>query len=135
MAGLYDSEEKGSPWTVSLYIDRDGGDAVFNALSGIFLGKCGGNVLFTTNIFNVVGIRRAEIVLNHTKHRERISVREFATAEVERLADYEGTVTCGMPGHGHHSEESVSRSCIADQQLVWAYEGRCGFATDFVYCS
>jgi hypothetical protein len=135
MAGFYDREEKGSPWTVSLYIDSDAGDAALSALSAIFLGKYGGNILFTSNIFDVVGIRRAEIVLDHTNHRERISVQEFATAEVERLADYEGAVSCGIPGHSHPGEESVSRSCVADQRLVWAYEGRCGFATDFDYRS
>ena len=135
MAGFYDSDEKGSPWTVSLYIDRDGDDAAFDALSAIFLGKCGGNIPFTANIFDVVAIRRADIVLDHTKQREQISVREFASAEVERLAEYEGTVTCGIPGHNHPGEESVSRSRVTDQQLVWAYEGRCGFATDFNYSS
>jgi hypothetical protein len=135
MAGFYDREEKGSPWTVSLYVDHEAGEAASDALSTIFLGKYGGNILFTANIFKVVGIRRAGIVLDHTKRHERISVQEFATAEVERRADYEGTVSCGIPGHTHLGEESVSSARVADQQLVWAYEGRCGFATDFDYHS
>jgi hypothetical protein len=135
MAGFYDSDEKGSPWTVSLYIDRSAGDAAFDALSGIFLGKRGGNIFFTSNILHVIAVRRADISLDHTKRRERISVREFASAEVERRADYAGTVTCGIPGHDHPGEESVSRSRVADERLKWAYEGRCGFATDYDYCS
>ena len=133
MAGFYDSDETGSPWTVSLYVDRSADDAAFDALSGIFLGKRGGNIFFTSNILHVVAVRRADITLDHSKRRERISVREFASAEVERRADYEGIVTCGIPGHGHPGEESVSRSRVADQQLVWAYEGRCGFATVYDY--
>jgi hypothetical protein len=135
MAGYYDSDEKGSPWTVSLYIDRSAGDAAFDALSAIFLGKKGGNVLFTANIVDVIAVRRADIRLDHTKHRERISVQEFASAEVEKPADYEGTVTCGISGHDHPGEESVSRSRVTDQQLEWAYEGRCGFATGYDYFS
>jgi len=135
MAGFYDSDEKGSPWTVSLYIDQSAGDAAFDALSAIFLGKRGGNVLFTANIFDVIAVRRADITLDHTKSRERISVREFASAEVEKLADYEGTVTCGISGHDHPGEESVSRSRVTDERLVWAYEGRCGFATGYDYHS
>jgi hypothetical protein len=135
MAGFYDSDEKGSPWTVALYIDQSAGDAAFDALSAIFLGKRGGNILFTSNIFDVIAVRRAEIKLDHTKRRERISVNEFASAEVEKLAEYEGTVTCGIPGHSHPGEESVSRSRVTDQGLEWAYEGRCGFATDYDYCS
>lgn len=133
MAGFYDSDETGSPWTVSLYIDQGADDAAFDALSAIFLGKRGGNVLFTANIFDVIAVRRADIRLDHTKRRERISVREIASAEVEKLADYEGTVTCGISGHDHPGEESVSRSRVMDQRLDWAYEGRCGFATGYDY--
>lgn len=135
MAGFYDSEEKGSPWTVSLYVDQSAGDAAFDALSGIFLGKRGGNILFTSNILHVVAVRRADIRLDHAKRRERISVREFASAEVERGAVYTGTVTCGIPGHDHPGEESISRSRVADERLEWEYEGRCGFATDYDYCA
>lgn len=135
MAGFYDSDEKGSPWTVSLYVDRGAGDAAFDALSEIFLGKRGGNILFTSNILHVVAVRRADIRLDHAKRREQISVREFASAEVARGADYEGTVTCGIPGHDHPGEESISRSRVADERLEWEYEGRCGFATDYDYCS
>ena len=133
MAGFYDSDEKGSPWTVSLYIDRDASGAAFDALSAIFLGKSGGNILFTANIVNVIAVRRADIALDHAKHHERISVREFASAEVEKVADVDGTVSCGIPGHDHPGEESFSRSHVADGDLKWDYEGRCGFATDYDY--
>jgi hypothetical protein len=71
----------------------------------------------------------------NSKRRERIAVREFASAEVEREADYQGTVTCGIPGHDHPGEESASRSRVADERLEWAYEGRCGFATKYDYRS
>ena len=135
MAGYYDSEEKDSPWTVALYIDRNASDAAFDALSGIFLGKRPGNMLFTANIVNIISVRRADIVLDHSKHHERISVQHFASAEVEKAAQYEGTVSCGIPGHDHPGEESVARSRVADQELAWSYEGRCGFATDYDYFS
>jgi hypothetical protein len=45
MGGFYDSDETGSPWTVSLYVDRSASDAALDALSAIFLGKRGGNIL------------------------------------------------------------------------------------------
>jgi len=135
MAGYYDSDEKGSPWTVALYIDQSAGDAAFDALAAIFLGKKGGNILFTSNIVNVLAVRRADIALDHTRDRERISVREFASAEVEKLADFEGTVSCGISGHDHPGQESVARSRVADGPLAWAYEGRCGFAAGYDYFS
>jgi len=131
MAGFYDGEAAGCPWTVALYIDEGAGEAAFDALSGIFLGKRGGNMFFTANIFEVIAVRRAEIRLDHTKNRERIFVRDFASAEVEKLANADGTVTCGIPGHDRPGVESVSRSSVNDRQLVWSYEGRCGFATTF----
>ena len=135
MAGFYDSDEARSPWTVALYVDRGAADAAFDALSAIFLGKRGGNVLFTSNILHVVAVRRAEITLDHTKHRERVSVSEVASAEVERKAAYEGTVSCAISGHDHLGDESVSRSRVAEGRLDWAYEGRCGFASDYDYFS
>jgi hypothetical protein len=134
MAGFYDNEVAGAPWTVALYVDEVASEAAFDALAGIFLGNRGGNIFFTANIFEVVAARRAEIRLDHTKNRERISVRDFASAEVEKLADADGiTITCAIPGHQHPGVESVSRSSVNDQQLLWSYEGRCGFATDFDY--
>ncbi len=135
MAGFYDKAVAGAPWTVALYIDEGAGAAAFDALSGIFLGKRGGNILFTANIAEVVAVRAAELRLDHTKNHERISVRDFASGEVEKLARVDGTVTCAIPGHDHPGVESVSRSSVDDRQLVWAYEGQCGFASDFDYRS
>jgi hypothetical protein len=83
----------------------------------------------------VIAVRRADIRLDYTKRHERISVHEFASAEVEKPADYEGTVTCGIPGHHHPGEESISRSRVTGGRLEWAYEGRCGFATGYDYSS
>jgi hypothetical protein len=80
-------------------------------------------------------VRRAVIELDHHKGRESIAVHGFASAEVERLAEVDGTVTCGIPGHDHLGVESIARSQVADGPLSWSYEGRCGFATDFDYHS
>jgi len=133
MAGFYDSEEPRSPWTVALYVDEHASDAAFAALSDIFLGRRGGNMRFPSEIGDVVAIRRAQIALDHTKHRERISVRDYGSAEVEHIVEQPGTVTCAIPGHDHPGQESVSRSRVDDQPLVWSYDGRCGFATNFDY--
>jgi hypothetical protein len=126
---------KGAPWTVAIYVDEAASEAAFKALCEIFTGKRGGNIFFTANIFDVLAARRAVIELDHTPHRERISVKDFASGEVERLADVDGIVSCGIPGHDHPGIESVARAAVNDRPLVWAYEGRCGFATDFDYHS
>jgi hypothetical protein len=135
MAGFYDDDEAGSPWRVILYLDERANDAARAALEAIFLGKAGGNILFTAHIAEIIGVRNATIALDHRKGKERIEVSGTASAAVERPAEYSGTVTCGIPGHNHIGEESISRSTVSDATLQWSYSGRCGFATDFDYRS
>jgi hypothetical protein len=135
MAGFYSDDEAGSPWRVILYVDERASDAAFDALKLIFLGKAAGNILFTSHIAEVLDVRRAAIRLGHRKGAEWVSVGEVASASVERRADYEGTVTCAIPGHEHLGEESVSRARVEDRSLAWSYEARCGFATGFEYHS
>ena len=135
MAITYDNDEPGSPWTVILYVDDGTSPAAETALQAIFAGRAGGNMRFTAEIGQTLAVRKAVIELDHRKGRETIAVRGFATAEVERPADVDGTVTCGIPGHDHLGVESISRSEVADDPLTWSYEGRCGFATDFDYHS
>jgi len=135
MAGFYDNDVAKKPWTIVLYIDERASGPAFEALSGIFCGKFGGNILFTANIADVLAVRRAELMFDHAADAERITVRDFASGEVERRAEVEGTVSCGIPGHDHLGVESVARARVKDGVLDWAYEGRCGFATDFDYHS
>jgi hypothetical protein len=135
MALTYDNDEPGSPWRIVLYVDAEASAGAEAALQSIFCGRAGGNIRFTTEISEVLAVRRAAIELDHRKGRESIAVRGFASAEAERPADVEGTVTCGIPGHDHLGVELISRSTVDDGPLSWSYEGRCGFATDFEYHS
>ena len=70
MAGFYDDDEAGSPWRVVLYIDEEAGEPAFEALKLIFLGRAAGNILFTSHIAEVIGVRRAAIALQHAKGAE-----------------------------------------------------------------
>src|SRR5262245_39540548 len=45
MAGFYDNQVAKGPWTIVLYIEERASGAAFDALSGIFCGKFGGNIL------------------------------------------------------------------------------------------
>jgi hypothetical protein len=135
MAITYDNDEPGSPWTIALYVDDGVSLDAEAALQAIFSGRAGGNLRFTREIGEVLAIRRAVIELDHRKGHESIAVHGFASAEVERMAEVEGTVTCGIPGHHQPGVESISRSMVADGPLTWSYEGRCGFASDFEYHS
>jgi hypothetical protein len=59
MAGFYDDAERGSPWSIKLFIDDRAPDAPLRQLERIFLGKAGGNMPFTSNISGHRICRRA----------------------------------------------------------------------------
>lgn len=135
MAITYDNDEPGSPWRIVLYLDEGTSSAAETALQAIFTGQAGGNIRFTREIGEVLAVRKAGIELDHRKGRELIRVHGFASAEAERPAEVEGTVTCAIPGHDHLGIELISNSTVEDGPLSWSYEGRCGFASDFNYHS
>lgn len=135
MAGTYDDAEDGSPWSVFIYVDEAATDTQMEAVGDIFQGHAGGNILFTSNISNVLGIKRAWISLDHNKEHETIAIGGIGAVRVEEYVDFNGTVSCGIPGHDHPGTESVSSLQINDGPLQWDYKERCGFSTDFAYWS
>ena len=135
MAGTYHDDEEGSPWSVFIYIDHRATKEQFAALSDIYQGTAGGNILFTGNISKVLGVRRARLALDHTPGKETIAIANIGAVHVDRVVDFDGTVSCGIPGHDHPGQESVSTLQIKDGPLDWTYKERCGFSTDFAYFS
>jgi hypothetical protein len=135
MAGTYDDDEDGSPWSVFIYVDEHASEAQMAALAGIFQGKAGGNILFTGNISKVFDITRARIALDHRKGCETIAIGGIGAVRVVEYVEFDGRVSCGIPGHDHPGKESVSSLSIKDGPLEWDYKERCGFSTDFAYWS
>ncbi len=135
MAGTYHDDDEGSPWSVFIYVDAPADDAQMCALGEIFKGSAGGNILFTGNISKVLGVKRAKIVLNHSSGQETIAIGDIGAVQVDREVDFDGTVSCGIPGHDHPGRESVSSLRLSDGPLEWDYKERCGFSTDFAYWS
>lgn len=135
MAGTYHDDEDGSPWSVFIYVDETADDAQLDALSRIFRGEAKGNILFTSNISKVLAVKRARIALDHRQGEETISIAEIGTVGVDRVVDFDGTVSCGIPGHDHPGRESVSSIALNDGDFHWDYKERCGFSTDFAYHS
>jgi hypothetical protein len=135
MAGTYHDDDEGNPWSVFIYIDERASDPQMKALSDIFQGKADGNILFTSNISKVLGIKRARIELDHRSGKEAIKIGDIGAVRVDRMVDFGGTVSCGIPGHDHPGQESVSSLSLSDGPFQWAYQERCGFSTDFAYWS
>lgn len=133
MAGSYvDADEEG-PWSVFIYVDEAADDRQLAAIGQIFEGKAEGNVFFTANIAKVLGLKRARISLDHRSGEETVRIAGIADVRVDQLVDFDGTVSCGIPGHDHPGRESVSSIRLADDPFQWDYKARCGFSTDFAY--
>jgi len=133
MAGFYHDAEPGEPWTIKLFIDDEAGLDAFRQLERIFLGRAAGNMPFTTHIATILDVQSAKISLEHRPGHEAIVVGGVGRSAVSRRAEYDGSITCGIPGHDHPGTEYVASLSINDGPLQWNYEERCGFATDFVY--
>tara|TARA_B100000809_G_scaffold244195_1_gene269914 strand:+ start:189 stop:815 length:627 start_codon:yes stop_codon:yes gene_type:complete len=135
IAGYYDDNEPGSPWRVTIYVDENAGDDQFESLGEIFRGDAGRNMYFTGNFSEILAVKRARIVLDHTAGEERIQIGKIAGAETVRNVDFDGTVTCRITGSDHPGQESVSNLYCKHGPLNWDYKERCGFATEFAYFS
>ena len=138
LAGQYDNRESGKPWRVILYIDDRALAEQSAALTNIFLGWAGGTALrnFAKAISEVYGVKPARIDLDHTPGRERLHVGESVWAAAARPVEWNESTTCGIPGHDRPGQELVATLMrVDDGPLRWTVSGRCGFSTDFDFCS
>src|SRR4051794_602254 len=138
MAGWYDDDESGSPWRVSLYVDRRCDDHQAEALSDIFLGRAGGGTFdnFAAAIGTVHEIRRAHIELSHQPGRWGMSADTYVSVSATTPFDSPAPVSCGIPGHDRPGTELVSDTLLVDDEpLHWDLHERCGFTSDFDYAS
>lgn len=133
VAGTYNNDVGNDIWSVFIYIDKTATEPQFEALSRIFKGDEGGNFGVTANFSTILGVKPADIRVDHTAGAETINVDSLASASVVRRYDHDHQVTCGIPGHDHPGQESVSNLSIQDAPLDFSYSERCGFATDFAY--
>ena len=138
LAGSYSDDEAGSPWRVVLYVDEKANEQQQQALSDIFLGRSGGGTYkqFACAIDEVYGIRRATIELDHSPNQEKMDVKGYLSTKTAQPYLTVAPVSCGIPGHDRPGQEIVAEHfLVADGELSWEVNGRCGFATDFAYSS
>lgn len=139
MAGTYSNHVKPrTPWRVMLYVDAGASSAQQSALADIFLGRAGGTTLsnFAAGIGEVYGVRTARLDVDHAPGHEHMRADGFVAASTARLAESDGAVSCGIPGHDRPGQELVAAEFrVDDAPLRWEVSGRCGFASDFMYSS
>ena len=133
IVGTYNDDVGSNIWSVFIYIDDQANERQFEALSRIFKGDAGGNFAVASRFANILGIKPASIRVDHTSGAETVHIASLASAEVVRKFEHDGTVSCGIPGHDHLGQESVSNLAVEDAPLTFSYSERCGFATDFKY--
>ncbi len=138
MAGFYEDDVKGSPWTVVLYVDERADEAQAGWLADIFLGRAGGGTRanFAAAIAHVHDVRRAHIDLGHDVGAWSIGVEGHVRVTAFRPVDCDETVACGIPGLDRPGQELEAEVLtVEDGPLDWTLHGRCAFATDFDYRS
>ena len=138
LAIRYDDDEPGSPWTWILYLDERASEEQQAALEAIFTGRLGGDALehfpWAWKASHLVGVRRAEIELDHARRRQRLRIRDHVTVRIrDRYAGQEA-VTCVIPGHDRDGEELVADELrVEDGPLAFDFSGTCGYAATFSY--
>jgi len=135
MVGSYRDDEEGKPWSVIVYVDNGANAEQKRVLGEMFTGRMGGNLMFTQRIANVVDVRSAAIELRHEAGHELVRIADVGEAVVVSNVEFDGEVSCGIPGHDHPGQESVSSLRVKDGPFDWTYQERCGFSTDFAYRS
>lgn len=138
LAIRYDDDEPRSPWTWILYLDERASEEQQAALEAIFTGRLGGDALehfpWAWKASHLVGVRRAEIELDHTVRRQRLRIRNHVTVRIRDRYHGQEAVTCVIPGHDRGGEELVADQLrVEDGPLAFDFSGTCGYAATFDY--
>jgi hypothetical protein len=123
-----------------LYLDERGTTEQHDALQEIWTGRVAGDQLehfpWAWKASNLVGVKPAQIEIDHTPRRGWFRVRDVLTVRVSGPYEGDETVTCIIPGHDRSGEEIVAGELrVADGPLTFDYAGVCGYQGDFEYRS
>lgn len=136
LAGTFNDDEPGSPWSVVLYLDDRLRDDQRDALADIFLGRAGGGTFanYARAIGDVKAVVTARIELDHAPNAERIEVGHTITVRTRESVPHTEPVSCGIPGHDRPGQEIIAEVMrVEDEWFNWEVGGRCGFASSFAY--
>ncbi|HEY3543268.1 MAG TPA: DUF1326 domain-containing protein [Gaiellaceae bacterium] len=138
LALSYDDDVPGSPWTWMLYVDAHANAEQQAALSEIFSGERGGDALkhfpWAWKPSTPLGVRSAEIEVDHTRRRQRLRIRDHVSVRIRGAFGTDSAVSCVIPGHERAGEELVADELsISDGPLALELSGICGYAATFDY--
>jgi hypothetical protein len=134
----YSDDEPGSPWTWTLYLEARAADDQRAALEGIFTGRLGGDALrhfpWAWKTSELVAVRPVDIQVDHTRHRQRLRIRDRVSVRIRDRHAGDEAVTCVIPGHERAGAELVADELVVeDGPLAFSYRGVCGYGSTFDY--
>ena len=132
------AKSRGSPWTWILYLDGRASDEQLAALEGVFTGRLGGDAErhfpWVWKASEAVAVRPVQIEVDHTRHRQRLRIRDHVSVRIRDRYVGEETVTCVIPGHDRAGEElEADERVVEDSPLDFNYRGVCGYGATFDY--
>ena len=85
---------------------------------------------------NLVGVKPAQIEIDHTPRRQWFRVRDVVSVRISGPYPGDETVTCVIPGHERSGEEVIAEELkVDDGPFQFEFNGVCGYASDFDYRS
>jgi hypothetical protein len=138
LAVHYSDDEPGSPWSWVLYLDIDASPKQRAALEDVFTGRLGGDAErhfpWAWKRSELIAVRPVEIVVDHTRRRQRLRIRDHVSVRIRDRYEEQHTVTCVIPGHDRAGEELVADELIVeDEALAFSFRGACGYGSTFAY--
>jgi Protein of unknown function (DUF1326) len=127
----YDDDEPGSPWTITLHVDRNGDDAQRTALETLFLDSLR-QLPWIRKARELVAVRVSDIEIDGPRVRvgSGISVRATRTVKTDV------PVACGIPGYERKGRELYADELVVDDDpFTWELSGNCAYESDFDYAS
>ncbi len=136
LACRYHDDETGSPWSVVLYVDEEGGADQRAALEAIFLGAAGGE-----RILRLPWVRKPRFVLDVRPSRiefdgESVRVSDRAKIRATRRVETEDDVRCVIPGYEEPGYELYADElAVHDDPFDYTLTGNCAYRSAFHYSS
>jgi len=136
----YDDDEPGSPWRIVLHVDDRGNELQREALSGIFLGRLGGEGVlrlpWVRKASHLLDVRPSRIEIEHDGGAHKLRVGDAVTLRASRPVETHERVACGIPGyHLAGTELYADELHVDDDPLSWELSGNCAFVSRFSYKS
>jgi hypothetical protein len=134
----YDDDEAGSPWQLILHVDARGDELQREALTGIFLGRLGGEGVlrlpWVRKTSRLLDVRPSRIEIEHGPGGHELRVGDAVTLRASRPVETVERVACGIPGYHIAGTELYADELVVEQEpFSWELHGNCAYVSSFAY--